>query len=135
MYPVDLTKTIPPAIADKKVFLSDADLDKIALFLVGNQQRFRENIIIPRMLGPVQIKTIEEKRIDSVMESCAFKSIMSCVLGMLFHHSFLMNKYQNIITNYKYVILCIFICQIRVPRQACIAAFNKPNCNHLINIK
>ncbi|KYN29388.1 PREDICTED: mitochondrial import inner membrane translocase subunit Tim22 [Trachymyrmex cornetzi] len=81
MYPVDLTKTVPPATADKKVSLSDADIDKIALFLVGNQQRFRENIIIPRILGPVQIKTIEEKRIDSVMESCAFKSIMSCVLG------------------------------------------------------
>lgn len=82
MYPADLTKTIPSAAADKKIFLSDADLDKIALFLVGNQQRFRENIIIPRMLGPVQIKTIEEKRIESVMESCAFKSVMSCVIGM-----------------------------------------------------
>ncbi|TGZ57359.1 mitochondrial import inner membrane translocase subunit Tim22 [Temnothorax curvispinosus] len=81
MYPVDPTKTISPATAGKKVFLSDAELDKIALFLVGNQQRFRENIIIPRMLGPVQIKTIEEKRIDSMMESCAFKSIMSCVIG------------------------------------------------------
>ncbi|XP_071581037.1 mitochondrial import inner membrane translocase subunit Tim22 [Temnothorax nylanderi] len=81
MYPVDRTKTISPATAGNKVFLSDADLDKIALFLVGNQQRFRENIIIPRMLGPVQIKTIEEKRIDSMMESCAFKSIMSCVIG------------------------------------------------------
>jgi len=83
MYPIDLTKTIPSAPADdsKKVFLNDAELDNIALFLVGNQQRFRENIIIPRLLGPVQIKTIEEKRIESVMESCAFKSIMSCVIG------------------------------------------------------
>jgi len=83
MYPVDLTKISPAAAAgeSKRVLLNDADLDKIALFLVGNQQRFRENIIIPRMLGPVQIKTIEEKRIESVMESCAFKSIMSCVIG------------------------------------------------------
>ncbi|XP_070168394.1 mitochondrial import inner membrane translocase subunit Tim22-like isoform X4 [Polyergus mexicanus] len=81
MYPMDLTKTIPSDSENKNVFLNDAELDKIALFLVGNQQRFRENIIIPRMLGPVQIKTIEEKRIESVMESCAFKSIMSCVIG------------------------------------------------------
>lgn len=88
MYPVDLTKTISPPAGDKKVFLSDADLDKMALFLLGNQQRFRENIIIPRMLGPVTIKTIEEKRIESVMESCVFKSIMSCVLGMPFYRPF-----------------------------------------------
>lgn len=80
MYSADLTKTIPPAVAGK-VMLSDAELDKIALFLINNQQRYRENIIIPRMLGPVQIKTIEEKRIERVMESCTFKSIMSCVLG------------------------------------------------------
>lgn len=80
MYPVDLTKTIPPAAADK-ASLSDAELDTIARLLVGNQQRFRENIIIPRLLGPVQIKTIEEKRIESVMESCVFKSVMSCVIG------------------------------------------------------
>lgn len=88
MYPMDFTKTISsaPAGENKKVFLNDAELDNIALFLVGNQQRFRENIIIPRILGPVQIKTIEEKRIESVMESCAFKSIMSCVIGMFSVH-------------------------------------------------
>lgn len=78
---MDLTKTIPPESENKNVFLNDAELDKIAIFLVGSQQRFRENIVIPRILGPVQIKTIEEKRIESAMESCAFKSIMSCVIG------------------------------------------------------
>lgn len=43
--------------------------------------RARENIIIPRTVGPVQIKTDEEKTMDSVMESCVFKSVMSCVIG------------------------------------------------------
>ncbi|XP_072760801.1 mitochondrial import inner membrane translocase subunit Tim22 [Anoplolepis gracilipes] len=82
MYPVDLTKMVPSeSESTRTVFSSNPELDKIAVFLVGNQQRFRENIIIPRMLGPVQIKTIEEKRIESIMESCAFKSIMSCVIG------------------------------------------------------
>jgi len=85
MYPVDLTEVSrPPANANKKVFLDDVELDKIAMFLVGNQNRFRENIIIPTLMGPVKIKTVEEKRIENVMESCAFKSIMSCVIGM-FH--------------------------------------------------
>jgi len=82
MYPMDLTKTVPSDNENRNVFLNDGELDKIALLLVGSQQRFRENIIIPRLLGPVQIKTIEEKRIESVMESCAFKSIMSCVIGI-----------------------------------------------------
>lgn len=97
MYSVDLTKTISPAATSKKV-LSDAELDKIVLSLIGDQQRFRENIIIPRMLGPVQIKTIEEKRIDSIMESCAFKSVMSCVIGMPLHctPSYMKNSKQII---------------------------------------
>lgn len=40
-----------------------------------------DNIIIPRTLGPVTIKTNEEKMIEAVFESCAFKCFMSCVLG------------------------------------------------------
>ncbi|XP_032689529.1 mitochondrial import inner membrane translocase subunit Tim22 [Odontomachus brunneus] len=81
MYSNHLNKTISTITSTEKVFLTDSELDEIASFLVGNPQRFRENIIIPRMIGPVQIKTNEEKKIESVMESCAFKSIMSCILG------------------------------------------------------
>lgn len=43
--------------------------------------RYRENIVIPNMLGPAKIKTNEEKMIESVVESCFFKSFMACVLG------------------------------------------------------
>lgn len=43
--------------------------------------RYRENIIIPHNLGPVQIKTNEEKLIEATVESCFFKSFMACVLG------------------------------------------------------
>lgn len=42
---------------------------------------YRENIIIPKMYGAVQIKTNEEKLVEAAFESCAFKSLMSCVLG------------------------------------------------------
>lgn len=105
MYPMDLTKTVPSENENKNVFLNDGDLDKIALFLVGSQQRFRENIIIPRILGPVQIKTIEEKRIESVMESCAFKSIMSGVIGIysITYYIIILYVYINILNtkNYK----------------------------------
>jgi import inner membrane translocase subunit TIM22 len=60
----------------------DEEMDKIALYLIGNHQRFRENIIIPRALGGGYIKSNEEKTIEGFMESCAFKSIMSCVIGV-----------------------------------------------------
>lgn len=43
--------------------------------------RYRENIVIPRTQGPVTIKTNEEKMMENVMESCPFKSFMSCVIG------------------------------------------------------
>lgn len=48
---------------------------------VGNNYRYRENIIIPKNQGPVQIKTNEEKMVESFFESCPFKSMMSCVMG------------------------------------------------------
>ncbi|XP_043272792.1 mitochondrial import inner membrane translocase subunit Tim22 [Venturia canescens] len=66
---------------EKRVFMSDAEWDKLAVYFVGTQQRFRENIIIPRTVIPMQIKTNEEKTIEAAMESCVFKSLMACVVG------------------------------------------------------
>ncbi|XP_062561014.1 mitochondrial import inner membrane translocase subunit Tim22 [Armigeres subalbatus] len=63
------------------IFFPNADLDEIAKHFIGNNTRFRENIIIPKMYGAVQIKTNEEKLVEAAFESCAFKSLMSCVLG------------------------------------------------------
>lgn len=67
----------------RAVFINDPFFDRLAQYFVGNNQRYRENIIIPKMVGPVQIKTNEQKMVESVFESCAFKTGMSCVLGML----------------------------------------------------
>lgn len=64
-------------------FLNDPDLDKIAVHLINTPYRYRENIIIPRIMGQVVIKTNEEKTIERIIESCAFKSFMSCVIGNL----------------------------------------------------
>lgn len=60
------------------------DLDTLAKYFVGNKNRYRENIVIPRTLGPVHIKTYEEKMIETVMESCVFKSTVSLALGQYF---------------------------------------------------
>lgn len=68
----------------RPVFINDPFFDRIAQYFVGNNQRYRENIIIPKLVGPVQVKTNEQKMVESVFESCAFKTGMSCVIGMLF---------------------------------------------------
>jgi import inner membrane translocase subunit TIM22 len=66
---------------DKRVFFTNEEWDRLAVYMIGNNTRYRENIIIPRMMGPVKIKTREEKMIEAAMESCAFKTVTSCVLG------------------------------------------------------
>lgn len=84
MFNIDRSKPTPPPSenSERRSVMNEAEWEKITAYLVGTQQRFRENIIIPRTVGPVQIKTNEEKRIERVMESCAFKSLCSCCIGM-----------------------------------------------------
>ncbi|CAD7086892.1 unnamed protein product [Hermetia illucens] len=65
----------------RRAFFENEELDELAKHYIGNFQRYRENIIVPRNIGPVKIKTNEEKMIEAAMESCVFKSVMACVLG------------------------------------------------------
>jgi hypothetical protein len=69
--------------SDRRVFFTNEEWDRLALYMVGNNTRFRDNVIIPRMMGPVKIKTREEKMVEAAFDSCAFKTVMSCVLGKL----------------------------------------------------
>jgi hypothetical protein len=69
--------------SDKRVFFTNEEWDRLALYMVGNNTRYRDNIIIPRMMGPVKIKTREEKMVEAAFDSCVFKTVMSCVLGKL----------------------------------------------------
>ncbi|XP_026489007.1 mitochondrial import inner membrane translocase subunit Tim22 [Vanessa tameamea] len=71
----------PPVNEDLVKFTQQNDYDSLAKYLIGNVYRYRENIIIPRILGPVIIKTNEEKMIESTIESCPFKSLTSCIIG------------------------------------------------------
>ncbi|XP_004922732.1 mitochondrial import inner membrane translocase subunit Tim22 [Bombyx mandarina] len=71
----------PPPDQNLVNFTQNSDYDSLAKYLIGNNYRFRENIIIPRILGPVIIKTNEEKMIEATVESCPFKSLTSCIIG------------------------------------------------------
>ena len=84
----------PPVKTPENEKQQISEWDKIIMNLIGNQQRFRENIVIPRILGQVHIKSVDEKRVEMVMESCAFKSFMSCVIGNL---SAIFFKYNNLL--------------------------------------
>lgn len=57
------------------------EYDKVAQYMVGSLSRYRDNVIVPRNMGPVTIKTNEEKMVEGFFESCCFKSGMACVLG------------------------------------------------------
>ncbi|XP_056638943.1 mitochondrial import inner membrane translocase subunit Tim22 [Diorhabda carinulata] len=65
---------------EKRQFTAE-EWDYLTKYFVGNNFRYRQNIIIPKSVGPIQIKTNEEKMVESFFESCMFKSMMSCVVG------------------------------------------------------
>ncbi|KAJ8871058.1 hypothetical protein PR048_027362 [Dryococelus australis] len=65
----------------RTMFFSHEELDRLAEHMVGSLHRYRENIVIPRVAGPVHVKTREEKMVEAAFESCTFKSAMSCVIG------------------------------------------------------
>ncbi|XP_073976850.1 mitochondrial import inner membrane translocase subunit Tim22 [Rhodnius prolixus] len=60
---------------------NDDDFKSLSNYFLGNLCRYRENIIVPRNLGPIALKTQDEKRVEAFFESCFFKTVMSCVLG------------------------------------------------------
>lgn len=65
----------------KKPLFTPQEIDQIAKFLVLNQRRERENMIIPRSFTPTVIKSKEEKLVEATFESCPFKSVLSLVAG------------------------------------------------------
>lgn len=70
-----------------KISFTSEEFEKIAQSLIFSKDKYRENVIIPRLLGPVHIKTREENAIETAFESCAFKSLMSCVIGKVSQNS------------------------------------------------
>lgn len=56
---------------------------------IFNNDQFREKIMMPTVLGRPVVKTVEEKTLDTITESCAFKSILSGVMGNWMHYRIL----------------------------------------------
>lgn len=51
---------------------------------IFNNDQFREKIMMPTVMGRPVVKTVEEKTLDTITESCVFKSILSGVMGNYF---------------------------------------------------
>uniref|UniRef100_A0A8D8QUX5 Mitochondrial import inner membrane translocase subunit Tim22 n=1 Tax=Cacopsylla melanoneura TaxID=428564 RepID=A0A8D8QUX5_9HEMI len=60
-------------------FFSDSKLNNMAKHFIGNNSRYRENIYIPQVIGHNPFKSNEEKIMESILESCAFKTVISTV--------------------------------------------------------
>lgn len=67
--------------SSNKISLTPEECDKIAQRLAFTKDKYRENILMPKVLGQQVLKTKEEYMVETAVESCAFKSLMSCVIG------------------------------------------------------
>src|SRR5437016_6085771 len=63
-----------------QVTLGTEDFKSVFLALMSGEPKIRTHLIIPRTHGPVVFKSKEEKAVEAAFESCAFKTVMSCVL-------------------------------------------------------
>ena len=71
------------------VTLGSEDFRTVFLALLnGESNKHRTIIPIPRTHGAISFKTREEKLVEAAFESCAFKTLMSCVLGVYQFYKF-----------------------------------------------
>lgn len=63
--------------------LDQKQINEVLKALCSNDPKYKTIVAIPRTHGPVAAKTREQKLVEAAFESCAFKTVMSCVLGKL----------------------------------------------------
>ncbi|MPC39281.1 mitochondrial import inner membrane translocase subunit Tim22-like [Portunus trituberculatus] len=66
-----------------KPLFTPQEIDQIAKYLIMNQRRQREKLILPRSFTQTVIKSREEKTVEAVFESCSFKAVLSLVAGFV----------------------------------------------------
>ncbi|KAF2354431.1 Mitochondrial inner membrane translocase subunit Tim17/Tim22/Tim23/peroxisomal protein PMP24 [Trinorchestia longiramus] len=59
------------------------ELDLVGVELVGNFNRPRTHVIIPRTFVPTAMRTDQEKQIMAVWDSCPFKALLSAGAGFV----------------------------------------------------
>jgi len=69
-----------PNNEEKTNMTQEEVLHKFVNRIFSNDQ-FREKIMMPNVMGRPVVKSVEEKTLDAITESCAFKCILSGVMG------------------------------------------------------
>eukprot|EP00090_Calanus_glacialis_P032510 TRINITY_DN53864_c0_g1_i1.p1 TRINITY_DN53864_c0_g1~~TRINITY_DN53864_c0_g1_i1.p1 ORF type:complete len:206 (-),score=56.05 TRINITY_DN53864_c0_g1_i1:58-642(-) len=66
---------------DQNLVFTPSEFESISKYLIGSSVRLYPNIIVPQSAGPARIQEKPELMMQSVIESCPFKSVMSFVVG------------------------------------------------------
>ena len=78
----------PDEIEQNKAVANDLLFTDMMSRIIGDKRKAKDHVIIPFTGIPQQPKTREELIIHGVMESCSFRTVLSCVLGKGPSHKF-----------------------------------------------
>ena len=65
----------------KNISFTPTEFEAVSKYLMGSQIRPYPNIIVPQSAGLARIQPREELMMQTVMESCPFRGVMSFVVG------------------------------------------------------
>ena len=65
----------------KKYNLTPQQVHEIQLKLLGRISKNSDNIVLPKSCLPIRLRTVDEKLVEGLFESCIFKSALSCCAG------------------------------------------------------
>jgi len=68
-------------ISSKEIVFSPEEFEQVSKYLMGSQIRPYPNILVPQSAGPAKVQAREELMMQSLMESCPFRGVMSFVVG------------------------------------------------------
>ena len=68
-------------ISHKEINFSPEEFEQVSKYLMGSQIRPYPNILVPQSAGPARIQPREELMMQTLMESCPFRGVMSFVIG------------------------------------------------------
>jgi len=70
-----------PSNVNHNVVFTPGEFESVTKYLIGNNVRLYPTIHIPQSAGPARTQEKNELMMETVMESCAFKSCASYVVG------------------------------------------------------
>merc|ERR1719452_405041 len=73
--------TVSSTNLNQNQVFNPSEFESVSKYLMGNSVRLYPSIIVPQSAGPARIQEKPELMMQSLIESCPFKSCMSFVVG------------------------------------------------------